>query len=88
MATIPLSDLRQHIRALRADSAARAELDVATPSKQQLLALLQGAEDWFNLPATRLAAKSAMEAEAGIAISNTLAKKVFKVFMQFKFGRE
>jgi len=83
-----ISGLTKYIRALHADNEGNAELQAAVPTKFQLLALIQGAEDWFNLPATRTAAKTAMEAEAGISISNAFAKKVFKVFMQFKVGRE
>lgn len=87
MAVIP-QNIRPFIRALNEDAVALAELKAATPNKDQLRALIQGLENWYEAPATRVAAKAAMEAEAGISVSNTFAKKIARVWMQLKWGNE
>lgn len=55
-------------------------------NKVQWKALFQGLEDWFE--SERLNAKAAMEAEASITISNTIAKKIARVWMERKFKGE
>ena len=56
------------------------------PNKFQTKALFQGLEDWFE--SERLNIKAVMEAEAGISISNTLAKKIGRAWMAWKWGGE
>lgn len=79
-------DVSKYIAAMKRDPAAWAALRTASPSKTQLRALIQGLENWFE--ANRLTAKAAMEAEAGVSITNAFAKKIARVWMEIKFGGE
>ena len=87
MATIP-QNMRPYIRAIKQDPIALAELKAATPTVNQLRDLFQGLEDWFEKPANRLAIKAAMEAEAGISMSNIFSKKIGQIWMRMKWGGE
>jgi len=87
MATIP-QDMTLYIRAINQDPTALSELRAATPNVNELRGLLQGLENWFELPATRLAAKAAMQAEAGKALNAVFAKKLIRIWMQLKWGGE
>jgi hypothetical protein len=80
------SNVSPYIAALNSDPAAWTALREANPSKTELRVLLQGLENWFE--ANRPAIKTAMETEAGITISPALAKKLFRVWMQLKYGGE
>jgi len=87
MATIP-QNMRPYIKALKQDPTAWAALRAANPNVNQLRGLVQGLENHFETPANKLAIKAAMEAEAGISITNSLAKKVGRIWMQLKWGNE
>jgi len=87
MATIPQA-MTAYIRAIKQDPTALSELRDKHPNVSQLRSLFQGVEDWFEIPANRLAMKAAMEAEAGITITNTFAKKIGRVWMQLKWKDE
>lgn len=80
------NNVSAYIAALRSDPAAWTALRAANPSKQQLRALIQGLENWFEV--NRANAKAAMEAEAGITIPPLLARKIARAWMQIKFGGE
>lgn len=85
MATIP-ANVTPVIQALRRDPAGWAALRAESPSKQQLRSLVQGMENFFE--ANRAAMKAAMEAEAGITITQAFARKIGRAWMQLKFGGE
>ena len=87
MATIP-QNYTEYMRALRRDPVAWAEIRASNPKNLEVKAMFQGMENWFTSNPVRASAKAAMEAEAGISIYNTLAKKIAKVYMQLKWGGE
>ena len=64
--------------ALRSDPTAKAEMRTLSPAKQDWMDTMQGLEDWWV--ANRVNAKAAMEAASGLTLTNTLAKKLGKVY--------
>lgn len=80
------ANMRLYLDKIRRDPAAWTEIKSLSPSKGQLHDLIQGLEDFFE--ANRAGMKTAMETSAGISISNTLAKKIGKVWMETKWGGE
>ena len=86
MAILTNEDFTFYKHAIRRDPIAKSAMRAAVPSKQQWKDLMQGLDDWYE--SERLNAKAAMETKAGISITNQLAKKLGKVWMQRKFGSE
>ena len=86
MATLTPQDLGEMLRNLRRDHEGWLAQMTEHPNKFETLALLQGLENWFE--SERANIKTAMQTEAGISISNTLAEKLGKVWLQWKFGGE
>jgi hypothetical protein len=85
MATLTNEDFKRMQQMIRGDSVAKEEI-VGVLSRPQLRATLQGLEDWWESTATQLSAKAAMDTAAGETLSNTLAKKIGKLWMANKFG--
>lgn len=86
MAVLTNDDFTAHRRFLRGDAAARVEMQTAGLSKSQWKAALQAIEDTFE--SNRATMKSNMDTAAGVTLSNALAKKLGRVWMQQKFGGE
>jgi hypothetical protein len=84
MAVLVPADFKAYAFALRSDSDARAEIVAAGLSKSQLQAAMQAIEDeWEDNEA---ALKTAVDTAAGVTLTNLLAKKLGKVWMQNKWG--
>lgn len=64
----------------------QAEVNAFPLLRTQWHGLFRGMENWFE--ANRAAAKTAMETEAGITISNALAKKIGRIYLRKKWGTE
>ncbi len=86
MAVLTFQNMAKMLKSMKQDQAGWDAQMSEHPNKNLTLALVQGLDDWYE--ANRLAAKTAMEAEAGISISNILAKKYGKAWMAWKFGGE
>ena len=86
MAVLTSADLTAYKRAIRRDPIAKAELRALSPSKADWTAAMQGLEDWFE--AERPNIKVAMQTASGLTLSNALAKKLARVWMERKFGGE
>ena len=86
MATLTNEDFTFYKHAIRRDPVAKEEMTATAMGKPKVHALFQGLNDWYE--SERLNAKAAMEAEAGISITNQLAKKIAKVWMDRKFRGE
>lgn len=86
MATLTATELGKFLETLRRDPTAWTAQMLETPDKFKTLALFQGLENWFET--NRAGIKAAMETEAGISITNALAKKYGKSWMAWKWGGE
>ena len=86
MAVLTNDDFAAIRRNARRDEVAkRAYLDSGL-SKAQWKGLMQGLDDWFE--SERLNMKAAMVAGAGVPLTNALAKKMGKIWLQWKYGGE
>lgn len=97
MATLNAQDFSYYADAIRADSAAKAELRTWHPPKQTLWAVMQAIEDAMTTGLIPQAAvgvtmpvylRGVMNAAAGTTVTVTMAKKLFKVWMDRKFRSE
>ena len=87
MPPITNADFRQHLRELRRDSIAWAELRTANHSRPDIKLVLQAVDDYFDN--TRLLdIKAAVELASGITLTNTLSRKLWKVWMARKWPGE
>lgn len=86
MSTLTNADFTRIKHMLRSDAAAKAEMQAAALPKQKWMDTLQALEDWWEATAQQTAIKSNLDAAAGVTLSNSLAKKLGKVWMQNKFG--
>lgn len=80
------ADFTAYKHALRGDVTAKAEMRAAALSKAQWKAALQAIDDWYE--SERAAVKAAIDTAAGVTLSNPLAKKLGRVWMQQKWGGE
>jgi hypothetical protein len=86
MAALTGADFTRYKKQLRADPVALAEMKTAGLSKAQWMAALQAIEDrWTNDQPNY---KAAVDTAAGKTLSNTMAKKLAKVWMENKWGGE
>ena len=86
MAILTPTQLRDCQISLRHDPAARDAMRAAALSRAQWIGALQALEDrWEN---NRIATKAAMELAAGVTLSNALAKKLAKAWMDMKYRGE
>ncbi len=86
MVTYVESDLRAFVKNLKRDKAVwKLQMD-EHPTKAQALALFQAIENWFE--DNRASIKVAMDAGAGISLSNPLAKKYLKAWLEVKWMGE
>lgn len=86
MAVLTDADFTKMKHLLRNDATAKAEMSAAALSKQSWKDTLQALEDWWEATAQQTALKSDMDTAAGVTLSNSLTKKLGKVWMQNKFG--
>ncbi len=82
MATLTDADFTAYKFALRNDPTAKAEMRALSPSKTAWKAALQALEDGYN--SRRVAIKGEMDTAIGATMTNTLVKKLEKVWMQNK----
>ncbi len=82
MAALTSEDFTAYKRVLRNDPAAKAEMRALTPSKQAWMAALQALEDGYA--SRRGALKGEMDTAIGVTMTNALALKLEKVWMQQK----
>ena len=82
MAVLTNVDFTAYKHALRSDPSAKAEMQALSPSKAAWKAALQVLEDGYT--SRRVAIKAEIDAAMGVTISNTLAIKLEKVWMQNK----
>ncbi len=82
MAVLTNEDFTAYKRALRNDPDAKVEMRALTPSKQAWMASLQALEDGYNT--RRAAIKGEMDTAIGSTMTNALAMKLEKVWMQQK----
>ena len=82
MAALTNADFTAYKRALRVDPDAKAEMRSLAPSKSAWKAALQALEDGYN--SRRAAIKAEMDTAIGATMTNTLAKKLEKVWMAQK----
>lgn len=80
MATLNSEDFNFYKQALRNDPTARAAIKAAALSKSSWKAVFQAIEDRWSGDA--LGYKSAIDAAAGITLTNALAKIIGKVWMK------
>ena len=85
MAVLTNEDFTRIKHMLRSDPAAVSQMTAAALSKQAWKDTLQALEDWWQATGQQTAIKTAMDAAAGVTLTNQLAKKLGKVWMQNKF---
>ncbi len=86
MAELTNDDFKAIRRLIRQDPVGRQELRVSALSKVQWKSALQAIED--NFEANRAAVKTDVDAAAGVTLTNPMAKKLSKAWMQRKFFSE
>ena len=86
MAVLDNDDFKFYKRALRRDPIAKAEMILADLSKAQGKAALQAIEDDFS--SRRLTIKGLMDTAAVTIFTNTMARKLGKVWMEHKWENE
>lgn len=86
MATLTSADFTRHKKQLMSDPEALAEMKAAGLSKAQWMAALQAIEDRWT--ADQANYKAAADAAAGKTLTNLMAKKLAKVWMENKWRSE
>ncbi len=80
MAILTNDDFTEYKRALRRDPDAKSEMRALSPSKTAWKAALQALEDGYT--SRRVAIKGEMDTALGEPMTNAMAKKLEKVWMQ------
>ena len=88
MATLTNAEKFEIFKLIRQNGFGKAELKASGISAPKLGDCFQAMEDFWELPANKAAAKSAIDTAAGFSTTNAFAKKIAKAWLAWKWGGE